>query len=96
MPIQLTYQVAMTQLAELAGPENPPHVQMQAVSKIAAELSPNNPRHADVMRALNPDQPATVAPAVTLVPPGEHPYAALLNDPDLVEDEDGDPDDDPL
>ena len=48
------------------------------------------------MRALNPDQPATVAPAVTLVPPGEHPYAALLNDPDLAEDEGGDPDDDPL
>ena len=96
MRIPLTYQAAMTRLAELSGPEYLPHVQVKAVSKIAAELSPNNPRHADVMRALNPDQPATVAPAVTLVPPGEHPYAALLNDPDLAEDEGGDPDDDPL
>ncbi len=52
MRIPLTYQAAMTRLAELSGPEYPPHVQAKDVAKIAAELSPNNPRPADVVRAL--------------------------------------------
>ena len=33
----------MTRLAELSGPEYPPHVQVKAVAKIATELSPNTP-----------------------------------------------------
>ena len=43
MRISLTYQAAMTRLAELSGPEYPPHVQVNAVAKIASVLSPNNP-----------------------------------------------------
>ena len=95
MRIPLTYQAAMTRLAELSGPEYPPHVQVKSVSKIAAELSPNNPRHADVVRALNGDAHA-VEP---LIPPGQHPYAALLTaDLDVEDDEEasGPDDDDPL
>ena len=99
MRIPLTYQAAMQRLADLSGPDYPPHVQFKAVAKIATELSPNNPRHAEVMRALHTDDsPYEFAPP-TLLEPGEHPYAALLSDGQDAEDDENESeesDDDPL
>ena len=100
MPIELAYRAAMVRLAELAGSNHPPHVSVKAAVKLVDELSPNNPRHAEVMRALNGD-----AIEVHIVPepplePGEHPYAALLEDGEDTETNDdqesGEADDDPL
>ena len=100
MRIPLTYQAAMTRLAELSGPEYPPHVQVKAVAKIAAELSPNNPRHSDVVRALYTERIALRPGSnLSLLEPGQHPYAALLTaDLDVEDDEEaaGPDDDDPL
>ena len=99
MRIPLTYQAAMTRLAELSGPEYPPHVQVEAVAKISAELSPNNPRHSDVVRALYTEESPYDLAQAPLLEPGQHPYAALLTaDLDLEDDEEaaGPDDDDPL
>ena len=103
MPIALTYRAAMQRLAELAGPEHPAHVQVKAVSKIASELSPNNPRHAEVMRALDPDYPVAAEQTAWIhyaetAPAGEHFYACYDTDEDLDSDEEaaGPEEDDPL
>ena len=69
MRIALTYQAAMTRFAELSGPEYPPHVQVKEVAKIAAELSPNNPLPADVVRALY----AEASPDELTHPPSSNP-----------------------
>jgi hypothetical protein len=100
MDMKLTYRTVMQRLAELTGPENPPHVQVKALSKIASELSPNNPRHADVMLALNSDTIETTVVPEPLFEPGEHPYAGLLSEGQDAEsdeeEESGEADDNPL
>ena len=45
----------MNRLAELAESGHPPSIRHQALTVIIRELSPANPRHEDVLRALNPD-----------------------------------------
>ena len=77
MPIDITFHAAMSVLAELAGPEHPPHVRVRAASKIASELSPLNNRHAEVVHAVNGESPEPATqPAAALPPPsGEHFYA---------------------
>ena len=112
MPIAITFQAAMSVLAELAGPEHPPHVRVKAASKIASQLSPLNQRHADVVHALNgsPAEPAAQLDAGAPPPSGEHFYACYdpeshaEHNPDASDDADqeddesegAEPDDDPL
>ena len=80
MPIRTTFKAAMQVLAEMAGPENPPHVRVKAASNMASQLSPLNPRHADVNRALN-DVPAAPIPLPEAsTGPEEHPYACYVKD----------------
>ena len=55
MSFPLTYRDAMTRLAQLTEPGNPPAIQHQALTVIIRELSPDHPRHQDVLRALAPD-----------------------------------------
>ena len=55
MSFPLTYRDAMTRLARLTEPGNPPSIQHQALTVIIRELSPAHPRHQDVLRALGPD-----------------------------------------
>ena len=104
MPIALTYRAAMQRLAELAGPEHPAHVQVKAVSTIASELSPNNPRHDEVMRALDPDHAADATQQSTWInyadPDAPHIYACYDPEYNSAEGDDeeasGPDDDDPL
>ena len=99
MRIALTYQAAMTRLAELSGPDYPPHVQVKAVSRIATELSPNNPRHSDVVRAPYTEESPYELAQAPFLEPGQHPYSALLTaDLDLEDTEEAaaPDDDDPL
>lgn len=97
--IPLTFQAAMQRLAELSGREYPAHVQVKAVCKIATILSPNNPRHADVVRALYTEESPYELAQEPLLEPGKHPYAALLDSGRDAEDDEeaaGPDDDDPL
>ena len=55
MSFPLTYRDAMTRLARLTEPGNPPAIQHQALTVIIRELSPDHPRHEDILRALKPD-----------------------------------------
>ena len=102
MPIALTYRAAIQRLAELSGPEHPALVQVKAGSRIASELSPNNPRHAEVMRALDPDRPAAAEQTAWIdyaetAPAGEHFYACYDTGDDLDDEEtSAREDDDPL
>ena len=43
MSFPTNYQQAMTDLASLAGPDNPAYVRVQALTKLVHELSPSNP-----------------------------------------------------
>ncbi|MCY3557739.1 MAG: hypothetical protein OXH13_03705 [Chloroflexi bacterium] len=55
MGIDLNFRSAVRVLAELAGPEFPPHVRVDAASALVSILSPLNPNIDAVMRALRPD-----------------------------------------
>ena len=94
MSFPLTYQAAMTKLAELAQPSQPAHVRLQALTTLVRELSPSNPRHQDVTRALEP-KPNPTLPERPLTP-GErkelhlHPLADDLPAADQPPDDDED------
>ncbi|MYB21149.1 MAG: hypothetical protein F4066_07510 [Chloroflexi bacterium] len=100
MPIELAYRAAMERLAELADSNHPPHVSVKAAVKLVDELSPNNSRHAEVMRALNGDTIEAQVVSEPLFEPGQHPYTALLEDGESTDNSDdlesGEADDDPL
>ena len=66
MSFPLTYRDAMTRLARLTEPGNPPSIQHQALTVIIRELSPDHPRHQDVLRALNPPSPNPTFPEARL------------------------------
>ena len=53
MSFTLTYRDAMTRLAQLTEPGHSPSIRQQALTVIIRELSPDHPRHQDVLRALN-------------------------------------------
>lgn len=99
MPIELAYRAAMERLAELADSNHPPHVSVKAAVKLVDELSPNSPRHAEVMRALNGHPIQAHVVSEPLFEPGQHPYAALLEDGEDTENSDdsesGQTDDEP-
>ncbi len=61
MPSATTYQAAINRLVELASPQNPGYIAVNAACKLVSELSPSNPRHHDIMRLLNADDPAPAA-----------------------------------
>lgn len=53
MPIDISFRAAVQRLAELAGPENPAYIAVQAACRLVDILSPLNPNHALIMRELN-------------------------------------------
>ena len=54
MSFSLSYRDAMRQLAESAQPDRPAHTRLQALTTLIRELSPSNPHHEAVARALKP------------------------------------------
>ena len=98
MSSPLTYRDAMHQLAELAQPSQPAHTRLQALTTLVRELSPGNPRHDVVVRALKPDpSPDPTFPEAAFTPEQQKqfhldPLAADLADPAPTED--GPPPDD--
>ena len=95
MSFPLTYRDAMAQLAE---PGHPPSIRHQALTTIIRELSPANPRHEDVLRALNPaPSPNSTFPEAPLsaeqraefhLHPVEPDPTAPASGPDLLPDDD--------
>ena len=86
MRIALTCRAAMTRLAELSGPEYPPHVQVKAVLQDRRRTLTQQPRHADVRPRPRVNRPCA-RPNLSFSP-GQHPYAALLiADLDVEDDE---------
>ncbi len=59
MPIDTTIRAAFRRLADLASPDNPPHIVARAAGLLANLLSPANPRHADIMQALSDPEPTS-------------------------------------
>ena len=98
MPFPLTYRDAMHQLAESAQPDRPAHTRLQALTTLIRELSPSNPHHEAVARALKPDpSPDPIFPEAPLTSGQQtdfhlHPVEADLAD--LTTGEDPPPDDD--
>ena len=99
MSFSLTYRAAMTQLAQLAQPPQPAYVHVQVLTTLVSELSPGNPRHQEVARALAPN-PTPRLPELSLTSAQRkqfhlHPLAADLAAPALTEDAPPPDDDDP-
>ena len=108
MTFTLTYADAMNQLAELAEPGQPASIRRQALTTIIRELSPANPKHQDVLRALKP--PPSPNPAIPEAQPSAeqrkefhlHPVEADLAataDPETLptdDDANADEEDDPF
>ena len=98
MSFPLTYRDAIHQLAKLAQPERPAYTQLQALTTLVRELSPANPGHEQIARALKPPpSPDPVCPEAPLSPQQQtdfhlHPVAADLAAPapgqDLPPDDD--------
>ena len=89
MSFSLTYRAAMTQLAQLAQPPQPAYVRVQVLTTLVSELSPGNPRHQEVARALAPN-PNPRLPELPLTSAQRkqfhlHPLAADLAAPALTE-----------
>ncbi|MXV80599.1 MAG: hypothetical protein F4X58_08310 [Chloroflexi bacterium] len=75
MPIKTTFKAAVQRLAELAGTGEPGYVSVRAAGQLANILSPANPRHADITRALSDDPPTPVVVKKDPAGADEHPYA---------------------
>lgn len=84
MPINTTFKAAIQRLAHLAGPDQPAYVSLGAAGRLANLLSPANPRHADIMIALNDDQPHTAPTQASQppAPPTENPCAVFCTEDD--------------
>ncbi|MYD54387.1 MAG: hypothetical protein F4W96_08805 [Chloroflexi bacterium] len=99
MPIETTFKAAVQRLAELAGTGEPGYVSVRAAGQLADILSPANPRHADITRALSDDQPAPVVVNEEPSASQEHPYDCYVKDAEeSEEDEESEgpgPDDEP-
>lgn len=80
MPINTTFKAAIQRLAELAGHDQPGYVSVRAASQLANILSPANPKHGDILHALNDDQPQADHAALLDQPAqhDEHPYACYV------------------
>lgn len=96
MSFPLTYQAAMTRLAELAEPSQPAYVQLQALTTLVRELSPANARRHDASPTLQLN-PNPSLPELTLTDAQQrdfhlHPAVADLapesDDDDCAEEED--------
>ena len=99
MSFSLTYRAAMTQLSQLAQPPQPAYVRVQVLTTLVRELSPGNPRHQAVARALAPNRNPRL-PELPLTSAQRkqfhlHPLAADLAAPALTEDAPPPDDDDP-
>ena len=87
MSFPLTYRDAMHRLAELTEPGHPASVRHQALTVIVRELSPSNPHHDLVLRALEPTpRPKPIFPEAPPSPGQQtefhlHPVPADLADP---------------
>ena len=57
MPNPFHFRSALNQLARLAARPNPAHVRLRAVSALAEQLSPANPRHGLIQRMLQAANP---------------------------------------
>ena len=92
MSFTLTYADAMNRLAELAQPDRPAYTRLQALTTLVRELSPANPRHDDIVRALKPaPSPDSTFPDAPLTPRQQkdfhlHPVEADLAAPTHAED----------
>lgn len=84
MAFPLTYRDAMQQLAELAHPSQPAYIRSQALTVIVRELSPNNPRHRNVLRALEPP-PRPSLPQAALSPSEQTEFHLHPVPPDLAD-----------
>lgn len=89
MPVNTTFKAAIQRLAELAAHDQPGYVSVRAASQLANILSPANPKHGDILHALNDDQAGASPIAVSQrpEPPTENPCAVFCTDEDDEEDE---------
>ncbi len=54
MPFDYTYQSSMTGVGQIARSDEAGHVRIKALAILVRELSPANPKHLEISRALGP------------------------------------------